>query len=121
MTLSDALRLVAVLGDYYRQGLTEKTAALWARELVPFEIEDGLEAVTILGTAGRVMPTLRDLIDTVRECRNDRRRRERTALPGEGDGISLHDWLEANSDMHDRFSAIGPKWRAVVEKIGEVS
>lgn len=81
MTDAESLRLVAMLTSYFRQELSDETAVLWARELRSFEPVDGMEAAQILGTMGRFMPSLAEFVDAVRDCRNQRLKREVPALP----------------------------------------
>lgn len=110
MTNAEALQLVAVLTAYYRQEIADETAMLWARELTSFEVEDGMEAAHILGTSGRFLPPLADYLDTIRECRNDRLKRERLALPHPerypDATCDLVEFLDDNPDWKARWDAL---------------
>ena len=67
----------------YRPNLRppEETVALWAQTVQKFDIGDALEAAQILGEGSRWVPVLPEFTDAIRQCRDDRIRRERTALP----------------------------------------
>lgn len=110
MTNAEALQLVAVLTAYYRQELADETAMLWARELTEFQIEDGMEAAHILGISGRFMPPLVDFLDTIRDCRNDRLKRERLSLPAPERypeaTCTIGEFFEANPDWKARWDAL---------------
>ena len=72
MTQADAIRLVNVLGSYFRQEIAEETAVLWAKELLAWELSDGLEAAELAGKTQVYMPTLAEFLAMVRDVRNVR-------------------------------------------------
>jgi hypothetical protein len=92
---AEAVRLIAMLGAYYSREIGTDTAGLWAKSLVAFEVQDGMEAVHLLGSSGRFLPSLADLTDTIRECRNDRLKQEREQRPltAGTDTISFERWF----------------------------
>lgn len=129
MTSAEAVRLIAMLGAYYSREIGEDTAGLWAQSLVEFEVQDGMEAVHILGAGGRFLPSLADLTDTIRECRNDRLLAARSALPvaSDGRGVTLGAFLRDNPDMAERVKALddvpektGPAGAAVRDALAKI-
>jgi hypothetical protein len=104
MTSAEAVRLIAMLGAYYGREIGTDTAALWAKSLVEFEVQDGMEAVHLLGASGRFLPTLADLTDTIRECRNDRLKVEHYQLPDRSDSVSFEDWLATTASDEEKAS-----------------
>lgn len=72
MTHDEAVELIAVLASYFRQEVSDETAVLWSRELVPFDLQDGLEAAEIFGKAQKFMPDLATLLAYIRDIRNTR-------------------------------------------------
>ena len=106
---------------------TPETAALWAVELLPYELEDGMEAAKVLGSMGKFMPSLSEYIDGIREERNHRIVPE-PALPSYGDllmaaspvddigappgwprggAVTLVEFLRSRPDMADRVKKLG--------------
>lgn len=108
MTKPDALRLIAALAAYWRADVPDETAALWANTLVEYEVGDGLEAAELLGRSGRFFPSLRDFVDTIRDCRNTRLRNEsRPALPeGPTEYMSFAEFLNRNPDWAERVKKL---------------
>lgn len=102
MKPSEAARLVAVLAAYWPgTDVRDETAQLWENELLPFEITDGMEAARLFGRSGMFMPSLAEFLDGIRECRNDRLREERAALPpprASEEYISLTEYLHRNPE-----------------------
>jgi hypothetical protein len=82
MTQAEAIRLVAVLAASFRQDVTDETAVLWANDLIPFELTDGLEAADITRKTSVFMPSLAEFLAIMRDCRNSRL--ETRALPSVG-------------------------------------
>jgi hypothetical protein len=98
-----------MLASYKRVELSDETAALWAESVSKFEVEDGLEAVHILGESSTFMPALAEILDTIRECRNDRLTRDRVAaLPSTGQGgrYTFSRFLSENPEARARIEAL---------------
>jgi len=109
---SEAARLVAVLSAYWPgTDIREETAQLWERELVGFEIEDGMDAARQLGRSGRFMPSLGEFSDAIIECRNERLVRERAARalpPGQDTSCcTFGEFLRDRPDMRVRVKRLG--------------
>lgn len=82
MKPAESLRAVAVLAAFYPSAqFPEQTIGLWAQSIQKFELTDALEAAQILGEGGKWTPALAEWVQAIRECRDDRLRRERLALP----------------------------------------
>lgn len=97
---SDAIRACAVLFAYFPRkdasDIPPETLKLWAKEIVPYDLGDALEASETLGTMGRFMPSLAEFVDTIRDCRNARMVRDQKALPRgqtEFGNITFGEWL----------------------------
>lgn len=72
MTNADALRVIAMLTAYFRQDLSDETAALWSNELLRYDVRDGIEAAKLLGAHRKFMPSLAEFVEGIRECVRDR-------------------------------------------------
>ena len=81
MKQNEAVRLVAMLAAYFNLEMGEDVAILWARELVHFEIVDGLEAARELGVSGRFFPSLAGFVESIRTARNARLLEDPRTLP----------------------------------------
>lgn len=125
MTESEGLRLIAMLTAYFRQELSEHTGSLWARELAPFALEDGMEAAQILGTSGQFMPALSEFIAAIENCARVRRASYVVpVLPEGGDVVPSHSYppmsfeqfLRTHPEYRERARKLGPTFRAIVER-----
>lgn len=118
MRESEAVRVTTALGAYFGRDLPEDQLALWARELTPYGIEDGLEAARLLGSASRFMPSLREFIDAIREVRSDRLRANQRALPtGTGIFVSFEEWL-INYATDEQRRTVARVFPGVAERYG---
>jgi hypothetical protein len=91
VTQTEALRLVGMLSAAFRTQVSEETGILWARQLMPYELEDGLEAVDILAKGTAFMPQgPKPLLDLIKDIRANRFRQ--VALPP-GRGVPFSEWL----------------------------
>jgi hypothetical protein len=109
-SIAEALKQLAILASYRRVELSDQTAVLWAESISEFEFVDIAEAVQLLGEGSAYMPTLPDLRDTIRECRNDRlRKSERRALESGmvEPAITLEEFLSMRPDYRARVEALG--------------
>ena len=109
MTKPEALRLVAMLTAYFRQELSDETAALWANEIQTHTLEDGMEATQLLGSHMRFMPSLMGFVQGIRECYRDRMIAERNALPAPSGSMTFTAFLHHNPEMRERVAALGDK------------
>ena len=111
MTDGEALRIVAMLTSYFRQELSDQTAALWAQEIRHYEVEDALEATEILGTHLRFMPSLADFSATIADCRNTRLKNDERLELVDIDTTQYCSFAEFLRDF--------PEWRERVLALGE--
>ena len=81
MNQGEAIRVVAMLAAGFRQDVTDETGVLWARDLVPFDLTDALEAADIARQTSVFMPSAMEFVALVRDCRNVRVLEETKALP----------------------------------------
>jgi hypothetical protein len=92
MTQAEALRLVAMLASEFRTEVSDETGILWARQLMPYDLEDGLEAVDILAKGTAFMPQgPKPLLDLMKDIRLQRLGRK--ALPSMTHGVPFSEWL----------------------------
>lgn len=111
MTSAEAVRLIAVLASSFRQDISDETAVLWAKDLVAFELSDGLEAADICRQTAVFMPSLAEFLALVRDCRNTRISNIRE-LPGsgsnccDGEGFGHFYRNHADEDMRERVRAL---------------
>lgn len=119
MTSAEALRVIAMLTAYFRQELSDETAALWAQEIRPENAADGIEAARVLATTQRFLPTLADFRAQVIDCRNERLVREALVLPpGEEEVMSWSGFLRQNPDVRERAEkSMGWFKRAVDDQV----
>lgn len=119
MTVAEAIRLVAVLGASFRQDVSEETAVLWAQDLVPYDLTDGVEAADIARRTSIYMPSVAEFLALVRDCRNTRVAER--ALPAQSsgqEGVSFRDWWETqDEEMQARFRRVFPKLVATLEEV----
>lgn len=111
MTNAEALRVVAMFAAYFRQELSDETAVLWAKEMVPFELADAMEAARVLGLVGGFNFTISALVDATRDERNVRVSAERKALPSPAyntsDFCTMTEFLRTHPDMRERVKRLG--------------
>lgn len=93
MKQSEAVRVVHALAAAFRSELPEETVVIWARQLMPFDVADGLEAVEILSTTQAFMPSstklLLDMMADIRRVRGERT----PALPDVREGCCRGQWF----------------------------
>jgi hypothetical protein len=107
MRQSEAAMLVAELAAYWPSSkVTTETSELWESALAPYDIEDGREAVQLLGVTRIYMPSLAEFSAVIRDCRNVRVANR--ALPGGTGGVTFYDWFH-----HDPTAT--PELRAIAE------
>jgi hypothetical protein len=91
VTQTEALRLVGMLSAAFRTQVSEETGILWARQLMPYALADGLEAVDILAKGTAFMPQgPKPLLDLIRDIGNQRA--QRIQLPASR-GVPFSEWL----------------------------
>lgn len=119
MNQGEAIRVVAMLAAGFRQDVTDETAVLWARDLVPFDLTDALEAADIARQTSVFMPSAMEFVALVRDCRNVRVLEETKALPSvpigccDGQGFGHFYREHASEEMKGRVRKLleAPKRR----------
>jgi hypothetical protein len=115
MTQAEALRLVAMLASEFRTEVSDETGILWARQLMPFDIQDGLEAVDILAKGTAFMPQgPKPLLDLIKDIRITRLRQRE--LPAMTRGVPFSEWLSTQpEEVIEKCRTLFPKLMQTVE------
>jgi hypothetical protein len=111
MTKAEAISVVAFLGDFFRADIPDETALVWAASLERYRLEDAKAAVETLGRGLRLMPSLRELEDAIKDIIM-RRRESQTPTEGEGPYISFREFLEGFADdrTRERARSVMPRY-----------
>jgi hypothetical protein len=114
MRQAEALRLVAMLASEFRTEVSDETGILWARQLMPYELEDGLEAVDILAKGTAFMPQgPKPLLDLIKDIRTQRL--QQRALPP-GRGVPFSEWLATQpAEVIEKCRTLFPKLMQTVD------
>jgi hypothetical protein len=110
MRESEAIRVVSMLGAAFNRDLGEDTMVLWARSLTDCEMVDAVEAIEVAMQAGRFLPSLAELLDLIRDCRNTRLKNATPALPPSRPGrvYTLAEHLATHPEDRERALALSP-------------
>lgn len=139
MTQPEALRLVGMLFGYFPSAkeLSKETVALWANDLLAYEVVDGMEAAHTFGTMNRYPPSLADYIEGIKDERQHRLAQTPALLSHEGSlqmaahpaddlgtgpgyaiggALTIEQFLRSRPDIAARVKRLG-WWGTTLEKI----